>query len=546
LAGRATENSAGIFSRNTLTERTDQQRIETQMTWQPISPSELASAERPGSTRTKIVATIGPASKDYDSIRRLAVAGVDVFRLNFSHGTHEDHAAVWTHIQRAREEVGRSLAVLMDLSGPKIRLGTIVHGDEVLECGVDELFELKYGEAVDFDTPGVPGVKRLICPVEELFDDLEAGQKVLFADGTITMTVVEAWPNQRRAILRNMIPGRLRNRQGINLPGGGGRIKALTGKDIVDLDWAIDHPVSFIALSFVRQASDVRQLRSELEKRNISARIIAKIEKPAALANLDSILDEVDAIMVARGDLGVELDIAQVPAAQKRLISESARAGLPVITATQMLGSMEVSTIPTRAEAADVFNAVLDGTDAVMLSGETAVGRDPVLAVRTMSQIVQRAEAFAATDEKVNRRSYSGTSIRTTNWARVTPITAAMVHTVAELVRQIQPKLAVVVTRSGLAAFALSKLRLDIPIVALSDNPDAIKALALGWGVEPLPLERYGEPDENLQVALEWALERQLLEPGDRVVHLRGAIANKPGHNALYIHEVRSELLPRT
>lgn len=514
------------------------------MTW-PATPSfDPAMSERPGSTRTKIVATIGPACRDYDSIRRLAIAGVDVFRLNFSHGTHAEHAEVWTHIRRAREETGRSLAVLMDLSGPKIRLGAIVPGDDALECQVDELFELSCGEAVDFAAPCPPGLRRLVCPVEELFDDLEAGQKVLFADGTLTMTVVEAWPGQRRALLKNLIPGRLRNRQGINLPGGGGRIKALTGKDIVDLDWAVEHPVSFIALSFVRQAADVRQLRSELEKRGISARIIAKIEKPAALGNLDAILEEVDALMVARGDLGVELDIAQVPAAQKRIIAEAARAGLPVITATQMLGSMEFSSIPTRAEAADVFNAVLDGTDAVMLSGETAVGRDPVLAVRTMNQIVQRAETFAATDERFNRRGVGITPMRTTNWARVTPITAAMVHTVAELVRQIQPRLAVVVTRSGLAAFALSKLRLDIPIVALSDNPDAIKALALAWGVEPLALSRYGEPDENLRVALDWALERQLVEAGDKVVHLRGAIANKPGHNALYIHEVRDTSSP--
>ena len=241
--------------------------------------------------------------------------------------------------------------------------------------------------------------------------------------------------------------------------------------------------------------------------------------------------------MVARGDLGVELDVAQVPAAQKRIIAKAARAGLPVITATQMLGSMETSTIPTRAEAADVFNAVLDGTDAVMLSGETAVGRDPVLAVRTMSQIVLQAETFSLTDPVSNRR-FENSNMRTTDWARVTPITAAMVYTVAELVRQIQPKLVVAVTRTGRAAFALSKVRLPVPIVALSDNPSAINALALAWGVEPLALAHFGEPDENLKVALDWAMARNLIEPGDRVVHLRGAIANKPGHNALYIHEV--------
>lgn len=490
-----------------------------------------------GLVRTKIVATIGPACRDYESLKRLALAGVDLFRLNFSHGTHEDHSEVWHTLQKVREELNRPIAVLMDLSGPKIRLGMIAQPDESVDCPVDGLFELTFGESVEMNRQAGSGYAQLVCPVEELFDDMEVGQRVLFADGTVTMVVVETWAGQRRVLLRNLQPGRLRNRQGINVPGGGGRIKALTEKDITDLDWAISHPVAFIALSFVRQAADVRLLRHELNKRQIESRIVAKIEKPAALNNLDLILEEVDALMVARGDLGVELDIAQVPAAQKRIIASAARAGLPVITATQMLASMEVSSIPTRAEAADVFNAVLDGTDAVMLSGETAVGRDPVQAVRTMSQIVQQAEGYLRNDPTNNRKA-EFLAMRTTDWARVTPITAAMVHTVAELVRQISPRLVVVVTRSGRAAFALSKLRLPVPIVALSDNPQAVRALALAWGVEPLALDKYGEPDENLKVALDWAKARNLVEFGDRVVHLRGSISNKPGHNALYIHDV--------
>lgn len=493
--------------------------------------------EVPGMVRTKIVATVGPACRDYESLKRLVLAGVDLFRLNFSHGTHEDHAEVWRLVQRVREELNRPIAILMDLSGPKIRLGTIARGDESIDCPVDGLFELTFGESVDLQKPAQPGLGRLVCSVEELFEDMAVGQRVLFADGTVTMVVVEAWPGQRRVILKNLQPGRLRNRQGINVPGGGGRIKALTDKDIRDLDWAVEHPVAFIALSFVRQAADVRQLRHELNLRQIESKVIAKIEKPAALKNLELILEEVDALMVARGDLGVEIDIAQVPAAQKRIIASAARAGLPVITATQMLASMEVSSIPTRAEAADVFNAVLDGTDAVMLSGETAVGRDPIQAVRTMSQIVQQAESYLKNDSG-NNRNTEFLAMRTTDWARVTPITAAMVHTVAELVRQISPRLVVVVTKSGRAAFALSKLRLPVPIVALSDNQQALRALSLAWGVEPLALEHYGEPDENLKVALNWAKSRNLVELGDRVVHLRGTILNKPGHNALYIQDV--------
>lgn len=501
--------------------------------------SELNNAgdEKPGLVRTKIVATVGPACCDEESIRNLAMAGVDLFRLNFSHGTHAEHAETWRRIQNVKRDSQRSIAILMDLSGPKIRLGTIVPDDGLLECPVDGLFELSMGESVDFCLESDPKLFRLVCPVKELFEDLEVGQRILFADGTVSMTVVECWPEEHRAILKNLISGRLRNRQGINLPGGGGGIKALTDKDIRDLDWAIEHPVSFIALSFVRQASDVHQLRQELEARGIDSRIVAKIEKPAALANLDAIMKEVDALMVARGDLGVELDVTQVPAAQKRIIAKASQAGLPVITATQMLASMELSSIPTRAEATDVFNAVLDGTDAVMLSGETAVGRDPVLAVQMMSQILRQAESYYKSEPQLHKPNES-LHLRSRDWARVTPITAAMVHTVAELVRQIEPKLVVAVTRTGRAAFALSKMRLPVPIVALSDNPQAISALSLAWGVEPLALERYGEPDENLKVALDWAMARNLIAPGDRVLHLRGAIANKPGHNALYIHEV--------
>ncbi|MFM7129697.1 MAG: pyruvate kinase, partial [bacterium] len=261
--------------------------------------------EKPGVVRTKIVATVGPACCDYLSIKRLVQAGVDLFRLNFSHGTHEEHSKVWHLIQQIREELGRSVAILMDLSGPKIRLGKITTGDDAIECEVDAKFELKYGHTVDsVEQPGLE-MKRLVCPVEELFDDMQAGQRVLFADGTVTMIVEEAWPEERRAILRNLQPGKLRNRQGINIPGGGSRIKALTDKDIKDLDWVKDHPVSYIALSFVKEAADVLLLRSEMQIRSIEAQIVAKIEKPAALLNLDEILQVVDALMVARGDLGV-------------------------------------------------------------------------------------------------------------------------------------------------------------------------------------------------------------------------------------------------
>jgi pyruvate kinase len=333
--------------------------------------------EQLGKVRTKIVATVGPASSDAAILRQMVEAGVDVFRLNFSHGTHDEHTAQLLAIRRISEESGIQLAVLQDLCGPKIRLGDIP-GDAV-SCDLDAVFVLA-GEPSRGDDP-----HYLTCTHPTLPGELEMGQPVLFADGTVAMEVVAR--ERDRVRMKVTLPGLIRSHQGINVPGGALSVSALTEKDLADLEWTATHDVAYVGLSFVRRAEDVVALRRELERRGSRARIVAKIEKREALANLDAIVAEADAVMVARGDLGVELDVTRVTAVQKRIIAACHQARVPVITATQMLNSMETSSRPTRAEASDVFNAVLDGTDAVMLSGETAIGAHPVEAVAVMSEV---------------------------------------------------------------------------------------------------------------------------------------------------------------
>ena len=339
--------------------------------------------EKLGTVRTKIVATVGPASSDPAVMKQMVEAGVDVFRLNFSHGTHEEHTAALEAIRRIADgdrDPARGLAGSVRPEDPA-RRDPGWRGRLRPRCGVRPG---RPSRAEDDDP------HHLTSTYRSLPDDLEVGQSVLFADGTVAMEVVARGPGWAR--LKVTLPGQIRSNQGINVPRPGLSVSALTDKDLADLDWTAAHEVEYVGLSFVRQAEDIALLRRELERRGSRARIVAKIEKPQALANLDAIIAEADAVMVARGDLGVELDVTRVPAMQKRIIAACHRARVPVITATQMLNSMETTSRPTRAEASDVFNAVLDGTDAVMLSGETAIGQYPVEAVAMMSQIAAEAE----------------------------------------------------------------------------------------------------------------------------------------------------------
>jgi pyruvate kinase len=472
--------------------------------------------------RTKIVATVGPASRGPEMLRKLLEAGVNVFRLNFSHGTHEEHTATLADIRRIGDEMGRHVGVLQDLCGPKMRLGPIP-GD-LVECPLGESFSLVAERSSD-------DPHELTCTYRELPGDLKPGETVLFADGTVGMTVTEA--GRGRARLKVTLPGRLRSRQGLNLPGSALAVKSLTEKDLHDLDWTARQgsAVQYVGFSFVRSAEDVTWLRRELAARNCPAKIVVKIEKPQAVQQLEAIVAATDAVMVARGDLGVELDVQRVPAIQKRAIALCNQTHRPVITATQMLNSMEHSSRPTRAEASDVFNAVLDGTDAVMLSGETAVGEYPVEAVATMRQICAEAEAYLKTHGRPAHAPSPLTGL-------VDPITEATVDAACVARERLDAPLLVVATDSGRTALALSNRRPTATILALTRTAEVARLLALCWGVTPLVIADAPQAEEELALAIDWARARGLLQSGQRVVLVRGKIPGPAPSRAVLVREV--------
>jgi pyruvate kinase len=480
-------------------------------------------------SRTKIVATIGPASRSPEVLRKLIDAGADVFRLNFSHGTHEEHSAVTADIRVIADRMGRHVAILQDLCGPKMRLGPIP-GD-VVDCRLGDEFTL-----VARDDSTDP--HELTCTYRDLPNDLRPGETVLFADGTVAMVVVDT--SLGRAQLKVTLPGRLRSRQGLNLPGTELAVPSLTAKDLADLDWTAQHAtdVQYVGLSFVRSAADVARLRRELEARKIPARVIVKIEKPQAVANLEEIVATTDGVMVARGDLGVEMDVQRVPAIQKRIIELCNQVHRPVITATQMLNSMEHSSRPTRAEASDVFNAVLDGTDAVMLSGETAVGEYPVEAVATMDQICAEAEAFL----KSRRRPIRPESASLSGF--VETITESVVDAACLIAQRMDSPIIAVATESGRTALALSNRRPNAIILAVTRTEAIARTLAVCWGVTPLVLSQDASAEKQLAFAIDWAKANRLVRAGQHVVLVRGQVPGEPHSRAVLAREVTGEARP--
>lgn len=484
--------------------------------------------------RTKIVATVGPASRGRETLSALIEAGADVFRLNFSHGNHEEHTETLANIRAAADDGERVVAVLQDLCGPKIRLGALAV--ENIECHLDDVFTLVGGATAE-------GPYSLTCSYPELAAELRPGDEVFFADGTVAMVVTESLEGASR--MKVTLPGRIRSHQGINLPGAVLSVPCLTEKDLADLDWTAENPVEYVGLSFVRHAADVSRLREELDRRGCHAvKIIAKIEKPQALAGLDAIIAEADGVMVARGDLGVEIDVAKVPAVQKRIIAACRRARLPVITATQMLSSMETSPRPTRAEATDVFNAVLDGTDAVMLSGETAIGSYPVETVEMMSRICAEAEtmllASAGVEPSSKLEGLSATSPAPDSAGWVQPITEGVVEAVKAVTRRLGATLVVVATHSGRTALVLSKQRYGPPTLALANHRSVARSMALYWGVTPVfvPDLADGESARARDFALDWARGRGLIHAGDCVVVVMGTMPRHPSHNAIMVEVV--------
>ena len=462
-------------------------------------------------SRTKIVATIGPASRTPQMLRALLDAGVNVFRLNFSHGTHEEHSAVVSDVRALSRELGRHVAILQDLCGPKMRLNPFP-GD-VVDCNLDDEFTLV--------AEPTSAARELTCTYRDLPNDLKAGEAVVFADGTVAMIVTEAVPG--RARLKVTLPGRLRSRQGLNLPGSDLAVSSLTAKDLQDLDWTARHAgdVDFVGLSFARSAEDVVRLREELRSRNCPAHIVVKIEKPQAVQHLEEIVAATDAVMVARGDLGVEMDVQRVPAVQKRIIALCNQAHRPVITATQMLNSMEHSNRPTRAEASDVFNAVLDGADAVMLSGESAIGQYPVEAVTTMRQLCAEAEGYLKSAGRHSAAEVSPLS------GFVDPITKASVDAACLISEQLDAALIVVTARSGRTALALSNRRPAASILALSRTEQVARSLSLCWGVTAVVLADASSAERVLARGVEWAKSNGIVTAGQHAVLLSGHVAER-------------------
>ncbi len=482
--------------------------------------SPTAALARTPEHATKIVATLGPASNDDATLAALIAAGVNVFRLNFSHGTHADHAANVRRVRAAAQAADKPIAIMQDLQGPKIRTGTLAGGVPVT---------LK--EGATFRITGDPDVvgtaARVGTTYEHLPQDVRPGDHILLDDGTMTLRVTAI--EGADVVTEVVYGGLLREHKGINLPGVRVSTPALTPKDEEDLAFGFELGVDLVAISFVRTAADVRLARSALRKLSAKTPVIAKIEKPEALDDLPGILDAADGVMVARGDLGVELSPERVPSAQKRIIRMANDRCKVVITATQMLESMTTNPQPTRAEAADVFNAILDGTDAVMLSGETAIGHYPVETVRMMRRIADQAER-ALPDRLPRRRT-----------ARE-PAQAALADAAVRLAEETDAKALVVFTQSGFTAHLISSRRPRVPIIALTVDPSVHRRLALWWGLTPI-CTRFGATMEATLPLFEEALCAQGLVCDNDLVVIVGSSMKMRGtrSNMIKLHVVGRE-----
>ena len=469
--------------------------------------------------RTKTVTTVGPACQSVEMLVELIRHGVDVFRINMAHGGRAEHEQMRARIREASQRVGRPVGILIDLSGPKIRLGQLP--TEPLVCEDGATFRFVRGDVSR-------GPDQLVSNYRRLVDELSVDDRVMLADGLICMQVVHT--DQDEVVCRVVDGGTLRSRQGINLPGVDLSVPALTRSDRDNAAWAAGTDIDFVGLSFVRTPAEIHDLRKLLTDGGSSALVVAKIEKREALEALELIVQAADAVMVARGDLGVEIDVAETAVVQKRIISVCQQYSRPVIVATQMLDSMQRSPRPTRAEATDVANAVLDGTDACMLSGETAIGDHPIAAVSMMNQIMM------ATEKILSQRPSPPAPEAAA--AGVHPVTAAVVYGSARIAAHAGARLVVVATRSGATACVKGKQRDVIPTLAVSDSEQTLRRAALFWGVTPLAGAPIDPPLSLLQYISRWGQENGALEPGDRVVFVLGTGLVQGAQNMVVVHEV--------
>ena len=456
--------------------------------------------------RAKIVCTLGPASSAPERLAELVAAGMDVARLNMSHGDYSDHEANLRNVREAAQSADRPVGVLADLQGPKIRLGRFAAGKETLVEGA------RFAITVE-DVQG--SVDRCSTTYKGLPGDVKPGDVILIDDGRITLRAVEVTDTD--VITEVVVGGPVSNNKGINLPGVAVSVPAMSEKDTEDLRWALQHGIDMVALSFVRSARDIDLVHKVMDEEGRRVPVIAKLEKPQAVANLDEIIDAFDAFMVARGDLGVELPLEEVPMVQKRIVTAARRWAKPVIVATQMLESMISDPRPTRAEASDVANAVLDGADAVMLSGETSVGEYPVLTVQTMARII------------VNTESHGLDKMQDIDWDPHTT-SGVITKAAAEVGQRIGAKFLVAFTHSGDAARRLSRLRSSIPVLAFTPIEQTRASLTLNWGVESFLVPMVGHTDDMIRQVDAALIDTGRIAEGERVVIVAGSPPGVAGH----------------
>jgi pyruvate kinase len=465
--------------------------------------------------RAKIVATLGPATSSYEQIRAIIDAGVDVARMNLSHGTYDVHEGVYQNVRKAANDSGRAVAVLVDLQGPKIRLGKFEGGP----------YELAEGDIFKITTDDIIGNREIVgTTFKGLPNDVKPGDFLLIDDGKVRVEVLET--DGTVVTTKVIVAGPVSNNKGINLPGVAVNVPALSDKDEADLRWGLELGADLIALSFVRNASDIGRVHEIMDEVGRRVPVVAKIEKPQAVDALEEIAEAFDAIMVARGDLGVELPLEAVPIVQKRAVEIARRLAKPVIVATQMLESMIHSPVPTRAETSDVANAVLDGADAVMLSGETSVGEYPVITVQTMARIVESTEQHG-----LDRILPLGTKPRTQAGA----ITLAAVE-VADFVAA---KYLCVFTETGESVRRMSRIRSVIPILAFTPDPAIRRRMALNWGVESYVVDRVTHTDQMVGQVDDVLAKTGKAALGETVVIISGSPPGIPGTtNDVRVHRV--------
>jgi pyruvate kinase len=477
------------------------------------------SMERISHKRTKIVATIGPASREPAIMRSLFVSGANVLRLNFSHGAPDEHAEVIRNARAISTELGIHTAILQDLPGPKVRTGTFT--DSVASI------RLERGHRLVLTTDDVPGdANRISVQYKELPNDVSVGKRIYLQDGQITLRIVGKTASDIETTVE--YGGDLRAQQGINYPDGSLNLNSVTERDFEYLAFGLEHGVDYVAVSFVRSAEDVKRVKAFIAERGKSVPVIAKIEKHEALDDLDNIIASADGIMVARGDLGIEIPLDRVPLVQKSMIAKCNRASKPVITATQMLESMTFNSKPTRAEVTDVANAILDGTDAVMLSGETARGNFPIETVQTMADIARETE-----------REYPHAALRDRRLQGVTPnIAISIAEAATRASEELTIPYIVTGTTTGNTAHHIAAFRPKARIVALTPNAAVARKLALLWGVESLLIDQYSSIEVLLYMTEQTMTHEGLVRKNDLIAFTTGMPVGSGGTNLLKVHEI--------